>query len=72
MAKPHTETSVEELPFCNYQGIQGGCSNTKNLANFDGKTHSGPWAYMCGFHFDLYGVGLGLGLGQKLIVKGGS
>ena len=31
----------------------------------DGKTKAGPWAIMCPLHFDMYGIGLGLGKGQK-------
>lgn len=35
----------------------------------DGKTKFGPWANMCQEHFDRYGVGLGTGRGQRLIIK---
>jgi hypothetical protein len=31
----------------------------------DGKTVMGPWALMCPECFEKYGVGLGLGRGQK-------
>ena len=31
----------------------------------DGKTLVGLWAIMCPLHFDTYGIGLGLGKGQK-------
>jgi hypothetical protein len=31
----------------------------------DGKTRMGPWALMCPQCFELDGVGLGIGLGQK-------
>ena len=31
----------------------------------DGKTKIGPWAYMCLSCFKKYGVGLGVGKGQK-------
>lgn len=37
-------------------------------AKYDGKTTSGPWAYMCDDHFEQKGVGLGTGRGQRLIV----
>ena len=29
----------------------------------------GKWAYMCEGHYEDYGVGLGLGVGQKLILR---
>jgi hypothetical protein len=31
----------------------------------DGKTTEGPWAFMTPLSFELYGMGLGTGLGQK-------
>jgi hypothetical protein len=37
-------------------------------AEYDGKTSHGPWAYMCPECFDAYGMGLGVGLGQRLVV----
>ena len=39
-------------------------------ALFDGRTASGPWANMCQAHFDIHGVGLGIGSGQRLIIEG--
>jgi len=53
-------SEVSKLPNCDF------CNN---LAKYDGKTKIGPWAYMCERHFKEYGVGLGTGLGQKLVVK---
>ena len=40
------------------------------LAAYDGKTVGGPWAYMCHRHFETHGTGLGMGVGQKLVVAG--
>ena len=57
--KLHTEVRVPQLPKCDF------CSKQ---AKYDGKTRMGPWAYMCPTHFRMYGVGLGLGRGQKLII----
>ena len=59
-AKPHTEVVVSRLPKCDF------CSAT---AQYDGKTRMGPWANMCPMHFRTYGIGLGLGRGQKLVLK---
>ena len=38
-----------------------------NLAEYDGKTVLGPWANMCRLCFAQFGIGLGLGRGQKYI-----
>ena len=54
----HTSVEVVEVPKCDF------CSSK---AVYDGKTNLGPWANMCENHFSQYGVGLGLGKGQKLI-----
>jgi hypothetical protein len=35
----------------------------------DGKMVSGPWANMCKDCFEIYGVGLGLGMGQELLLE---
>jgi hypothetical protein len=40
-----------------------------NEASYDGKTVMGPWANMCEMDFKEFGVGLGLGRGQKLLVQ---
>ena len=44
------------------------CDFCRNKADYDGRTTLGTWAYMCPIHFEMYGVGLGLGRGQKLVV----
>ena len=56
----HTEVQVDTLPKCDF------CAKP---ATFDGKTHMGPWAYLCDSDFRVYGIGLGLGRGQKLIAR---
>jgi len=58
--KPHTEVVVSRLPKCDFCGKQ---------AQYDGKTVMGPWANMCPTHFRMYGRGLGLGKGQKLVLR---
>jgi len=35
----------------------------------DGRTKHGPWAAMCPDHFKEFGVGLGTGYGQRLVVE---
>ena len=61
MAKAHTEVKVSKLPDCDI------CGSPE--ATYDGKTKLGPWASMCETCFKVHGVGLGLGLGQKLRVN---
>jgi hypothetical protein len=59
------EVKVRELPMCDI------CKSGGQVrpAQYDGKTKLGPWAFMCEFHFNLIGVGLGTGRGQRLIVE---
>jgi hypothetical protein len=59
---PHGTVKVEKRPKCDF------CAE---VAVVDGKTRFGPWAYMCLLHFRSYGVGLGLGKGQFLLVEEG-
>ena len=51
-----------DCDFCKEKG-------KKLAAVYDGKTIYGPWAYMCEEHFKAKGAGLGLGIGQRLIVR---
>lgn len=64
MPKPHTEVVIRELPNCDF------CKNmgNKTKAAYDGKTIFGAWANMCEEHYKQYGVGLGLGIGQRLVI----
>lgn len=44
------------------------------LAEYDAKTNRGPWAYMCGPHYNMNAANntkLGTGVGQKLILEEG-
>lgn len=69
MAKEaHTEVIVDKLPPCDF--CQRDPTIAFQAAHYDGKTRMGPWADMCEEHFQQYGVGLGLGKGQKLILRG--
>lgn len=59
-----TEAYVAALPKCDFCKQLGVTAD----AHYDGKTKIGPWANMCSNHFQQYGVGLGTGAGQQLIV----
>jgi hypothetical protein len=57
---PHGTVKVERRPKCDF------CNES---AVIDGKTRFGCWAYMCITHFCAFGIGLGLGKGQFLLVE---
>jgi hypothetical protein len=57
----HTVAMVAKLPKCQL------CPGDRD-AEYDAKTIVGPWANMCAECFETYGIGLGLGRGQKLVV----
>ena len=59
-----TEVRVGKLPTCIFCKQDG----RKIDAEFDGATKKGPWAFMCKEHFDEHGVGIGLGVGQHLVL----
>lgn len=50
---------IAEPVKCDFCGKEG---------NYDAKTALGPWAYLCEDHYEIYGIGLGTGMGQRLIV----
>lgn len=60
--KSRTETKMDEKVYCIFCQIS-------SIAFYDGKTKYGGWAYMCQYHYQENGIGLGLGKGQKLIYK---
>lgn len=61
----YLQTEVEELPDCDFCAQHGDTVH----ADFDGKTVLGPWANMCKRHFNQFGVGVGEGKGQRLVVR---
>lgn len=55
------EVKVLSLPNCDFCG---------QVANYDGQTILGSsWANMCQSCFETLGKGLGLGLGQRLVLN---
>lgn len=58
-----TAAYVTEIPNCDFCQAE---------AHVDGKTLMGPWAYMCKEHYRQYGVGLGMGRGQVLVLRKGT
>jgi len=58
MSKAMKVAKVDNYPDCDF-------CNKK--ARYDGKTKMGPWANMCEDCFKKFGIGLGMGKGQKLV-----
>lgn len=55
----HEAVIVHALPKCDFCPAE---------ANYDGRVKGvSAWASMCHVHFEVHGVGLGLGVGQELI-----
>ena len=63
----HTSVEISSTCYCDLCNLSG---KGKVEAQYDGATApTGQWAYMCELHFNQYGTGLGLGIGQRLILK---
>lgn len=59
---------VAKLPPCDIC-VQVVRTSVPRDAAYDGATKRGPWAYMCELHFAEWGVGLGTGRGQQLVLE---
>ena len=67
MSDPEVKTViVSELPSCDMCRMEG----KDEPAEYDARTRNGQWGNLCQDHFDQQGCRLGLGFGQKLIVRG--
>lgn len=57
---------VEQVPNCDI------CIRKNDVKNaiYDAKTVFGMWGYLCEECYGKYGLGLGIGLGQRLVLKG--
>lgn len=62
MTTKHTTTVVSAYPRCDF--------HANRLAAYDAKTVHGPWANLCTSCFMERGIGVGLGKGQRLVLKG--
>lgn len=61
--------TVSKIPTCDICVHVHGLGDFANPATHDGKTKQGPWANMCDYCFRSHGVGLGTGVGQKLVLR---
>jgi hypothetical protein len=65
-SRDHTEVDIIKIPRCDFCMAQGIITD----ALYDGCTKNGhTWANMCQLHYQMNGVGVGLGRGQRLILK---
>lgn len=62
-----TETEMFEIPPCDFCKMEG--APQPRPAVYDGATTYGSWAYMCERHYGKFGMGLGLGRGQRLVKR---
>jgi hypothetical protein len=69
MSKNGTEAVVAVRPDCDVCKHHAVPGSKPEPAVVDGRTTFGPWAYMCEAHFAAVGTGLGLGKGQRLVVR---
>lgn len=61
-----TQVDVLSLPHCQLCAANGIHAIP---AHYDAKTIWGPWANMCESCFKQFGVGLGTGKGQRLVIR---
>lgn len=70
-AVPNSTVQVSKFPDCDL------CKSRHALveyylvkpAGYDARTIIGSWAYLCEEHFKEFGIGLGLGKGQRLVLR---
>lgn len=71
MAREGTEAVVAHLPMCDIHKYDKGVANVPAL--YDARTIRGPWAFMCQECWEANSPDreLGIGKGQKLVLKDG-
>ena len=70
MAAPHTEVEVSVLPKCDIcNGADKAVEAYADARLVRNTAWRGSWANVCSYHFDLYGCQLGLGKGQRYMLK---
>lgn len=68
------EVLVDKIPdcdFCHHERLRNGELKVEPAAYDAATAPFGSWAYMCEAHFAEFGVGLGTGRGQRLVLKEG-
>lgn len=67
MSNPNEEVEVEQIPECDVCIAIGKIANS---AVADVRLDTGTWANVCEEHFKQYNCKLGLGLGQRFVLRG--
>lgn len=62
----HTQVIVDHLPECDFKNTASPC---KGHQRYDARLRDGRWGNVCEHHFQKYGIGLGLGRGQRLLTQ---
>lgn len=62
-----TEIKVTEYPDCDYHRYV--LKSDLVEARYDARTKDGTWGFLCEECFDEHGIGLGTGLGQRLVKR---
>ena len=57
--------TVDKYPMCDFCATE----IVDSAARYDAKTMGGPWANMCERHFEAHGIGLGVGRGQRYLLR---
>ena len=57
--------TVDKYPMCDFCATE----IVDSAARYDAKTMGGPWAKMCERHFKAHGIGLGIGRGQRYLLR---
>ena len=63
----HTSVEIFSPHYCDFCR-DGNGDKARVQADYDAQTVMGAWADMCEKHYSQYGTGLGLGMGQRLII----
>lgn len=63
------QVKVAVLPDCDLCKYVEALAPLPHKAVYDGKTVHGPWGNMCEAAFQKWGIGLGTGRGQRLVLR---
>ncbi len=45
------------------------CNICHTRAAYDARTEFGPWAFLCDAHYEKIGTGIGVGIGQRIVIE---
>jgi hypothetical protein len=68
MSRAGTQVRVTAYPACDLCSHTGVVEGSDGTARYDARTTMGAWAFLCEQHYERWGVGLGIGYGQRLLL----